>query len=97
MLGLHRSKIMPLMRKLVLALFLAAALAFPKTMSEQLAELEQKIKVHELEQRVTLLKAGTVKEADCPGGSKEWCKKACVRVMRASNALLSRRARRAFT
>ena len=96
MLGLHRSKIMPLMRKLVLALFLAAALAFPKTVSERLAELEQKVKVHELEQRVTLLKAGTVKEASCQGGSRDKCIALCVRVVRASNAVLRRRAPRAF-
>ena len=91
---------MPLMRKLVLALFLAAALAFPKTVSERLAELEQKVKVHELEQRVASLQAGTVKEAWtpwCPGGNKTRCLQRCVRVMWISNAILGRRAQRAFT
>ena len=110
MLGLHRSKIMPLMRKLVLALFLAAALAFPTTVSEPLAELEQKVKVHELEQRVASLQAGTVKEAQPRGAlmkkaplrlppcsEKEECYQYCVRVVWKSNAILGRRAQRAFT
>ena len=93
---------MPLMRKLVLALFLAAALAFPKTVSERLAELEQKVKVHELEQRVASLQAGTVKEASCkchneaPCSHRE-CLNYCVRVVWKSNAILGRRAQRAFT
>ena len=89
---------MPLMRKLVLALFLAAALAFPKTVSERLAELEQKVKVHELEQRVASLQAGTVKEASCEFNNKfPECYGYCVRVVWISNAILGRRAQRAFT
>ena len=88
---------MPLMRKLVLALFLAAALAFPKPVSERLAELEQKVKVHELEQRVASLQAGTVKKASCKFGSKKECYDHCVRVVWKSNAILGRRAQRAFT
>jgi len=51
---------MPMMRQLVAALSLTSSLAVP--MSERLASLEQKVKVHELEQRVASLQAGTVKE-----------------------------------
>ena len=57
---------MPLMRTLVLALFVAGALAFPKTVSDRLAELEQKVKIHELEQRVESLQASTVKKDELP-------------------------------
>ena len=67
------------MRKLVLALFVAAALAFPKTVSERLAELEQKVKVHELEQRVASLQTGTVKEASCQVERKLECMQICDR------------------